>query len=412
MNQRDVYKLLEGLTSKNFKNELSLLKALVRDIVNHKDFEIVGGRIWELVPNESAYSLQYQFGNVEKIPEGYSVSINDQPVLKQLSEHRALLNYETDEVLKEKGIKIYSVAGVGETIKLKTGKYPKYALGFNAPEFLQSFFETLSIISSVATVALRNLSAQAEQKKIRRDLIEAAAIQRNLFPEHRLKFHDFDIFGVCIPDSAVGGDYFDYLKSFDDQDERIGLIISDAASKGLPAAIQSLFLSGAIRMGMGYSPRISNLLSRLNTLIYDTFPYERFVTLVYCQLTLSSNRLVLYANAGHCPPIHYSAADKSISFLGPTGGLLGLVQNQKFGVENFNMNPNDILVLYTDGITEATDESNKLFGDDRLCNIIKNNADKTAEMIAYTIIEEVQKYSALSDDNDDKTLIVVKRNMV
>jgi sigma-B regulation protein RsbU (phosphoserine phosphatase) len=409
--QRETYKLVEKLIATEFKDPLELLKRLVKDIVDHTEFEITGGRVWEFIPEDMAYELRLQYGNVEKIPDNYRIYIADQPFLMNLVKERTITTVETDKLLKEKGIKLYSVTGVGQIIKTKNGKFYKYLLGFNAPEIKPTFSETLAIISSVATVALKNIIDTIERKKIREDLYQAAQIQKNLFPDHYLEFYDYEIYGVCIPDAEVGGDYFDYLQieSKEDEEERLGIVISDAASKGLSAAIQALFISGAFRMGWSYSTRMSDLFSRLNKLVYKTFPYERFVTLCYCELTLSSNRLVLYVNAGHCAPIHYRPDNDSVKKLEPTGGLLGILENQKFKVENIRMHVGDILVLYTDGITEAMNENHKLYGEERLIELIRNSKDLSAKEIAFSIIEDVNKFSAKSDFNDDKTIIVVKR---
>jgi sigma-B regulation protein RsbU (phosphoserine phosphatase) len=409
-NQRDVYKLVERITEGEFKDELEFLSVLIEEVVEHQEFKIIGGRLWEFDGEQKVYTLSYQFGNVQKIPDGYTLKISEQPILKDLYEKRTTLNYENDPVLLESGIIVYSVTGVGEILKYPDGKYFKYILGFNAPEILQSFYETLSIISSVATVTIRSLNMEIEQKKMNRDLIKASEIQRNLLPEHYVEFHDYKIYGVCIPDSEIGGDYFDYLMNTDDEEERIGIVVSDAASKGLPAAIQALFVSGAIRMAQAFNPKISTLFSRLNTLIYDTFPYERFVTLFYCELSLTSNRLVVYANAGHCSPIYYRREKDSVTMLEPTGGLLGIVRNQKFNVENIVMRPGDLMVLFTDGITEAHNKSDEMYGEERLIQKIREYRDLSPKEIVILIIDDVQKFSAGSEYTDDRTLIVVKRD--
>lgn len=385
--------------------------ALIRHVVEHKHFEINGGRVWKFNISDFSYSLKYQYGNVEKIPVEYKINIEDQPVIKRLFKKRIQLHIETDPVLIDKGIHLYSVAGVGEIIRAKRGrKFYKYLLGFNAPEILQSFYETLSIISSVATIKLRDLSQKQREQKIQKDLNQASEIQQNLLPEHYVEFHDYKIFGVCLPDSDIGGDYFDYLKNPVEEEERLGILICDAASKGLPASIQALFVSGAIRMGRSFSPRISQLITRLNNLIFDTFPYERFVTLFYCELTLSSNRLVLYANAGHCSPMHFWAYDKKIRILPPTGGLLGIMKNQKYNIENISLRPGDILALYTDGITECQDSAGNQYGEERLKKIIEKNHKDTPQDLSYKIIDDVAKFSVDSNYTDDKTLVIIKRD--
>jgi sigma-B regulation protein RsbU (phosphoserine phosphatase) len=410
INQRDIYKLVEKLTTGTFASELELLKSLVRDIVDYHEFEITGGRIWEFDSIEKVYLLRYQYGKLKKIPDNYKFPVLENAKLfEKLYNDRTAMSTETDQFLRDKGIHIYSVTGVGEIIKTRYGKYYKFLLSFNAPEILQSFFETLTVISGVATIALRNLIFEEKHQRMSKDIISASEIQRSLLPEHNLEFHDYNIYGICVPDEAVGGDYFDYLEPSNEWEENLGIIIGDAASKGLPAAIQALFVSGATRMAKKFSPKISNMLSALNTLIYDTFPFERFVTLFYCELTLSSNRLVLYANAGHCPPIHYHPDTGEVKFLNSTGGLLGLMQHQKFGLENIRMRPGDILVLYTDGITDSRDKNGELYGENRLIDMIKKLHLETSENIAKLIIEDVQKFTASSTYTDDKTIVVIKR---
>ncbi len=409
-NQREAYKLVEKLTTRKFKSGIDLLTSLVRDLVNHPDFAINGGRLWELKPSELIYELKYQYGSLPAIPQGYQFPVTDHPdVFAKLLKERTAMSLETDEMLKKSGITIYSVAGVGEIIRTKAGKFYQYLVGFNAHEILQSFYETLNVISSVATISLRNLTTTAEKQRITQDISKASEIQRNLLPEHIYKFYDYDIFGICIPDEVVGGDYFDYLLPQHDEDDNLGIVISDAASKGLSAAIQALFVSGALRMAKRFSPKISYLMKDLNNLIYETFPFERFVTLFYCELTMSSNHLVLYANAGHCPPVLYNRKEDKTFFLQSTGGLLGLMENQKFLVENFQMDNGDVLVLYTDGITEGRNKDGVLFGEEKLCEIIRKNHNETPKMIAGHILDEIQKFVADSDLTDDKTLVVVKR---
>jgi sigma-B regulation protein RsbU (phosphoserine phosphatase) len=149
----------------------------------------------------------------------------------------------------------------------------------------------------------------------------------------------------------------------------------------------------------------------LNNLIYETFPFERFVTLCYIELTTSSNRLVLYANAGHCPPIHFRAESEEIRLLDSTGGLLGLMENQKFRVENIRMRPGDVLVMYTDGIIECSDRNGQLFGEERLYQLIRKHHKDNPKNIAAYVFDEVQRWSVGSSYTDDKTLVIIKRDM-
>jgi len=162
-------------------------------------------------------------------------------------------------------------------------------------------------------------------------------------------------------------------------------------------------------MSHKFAPKISSLMYHLNNIVYETFPLERFLTMFYCEISESSNRLVLYANAGHTEPIHYRRESDRFSLLQSTGGILGLVPNQKFNIENIRMKIGDILVLVTDGVVEAENEKDEFFGYDRLKELIAKYRDFTAKEIALQILEEVQKFSASSQFNDDRTLVVIKR---
>ncbi len=416
IDQRDTYKLVEKLISGDYSDVLSMLKSIVKDVVDLEHFAINGGRIWKLESKQAAYKLCYQYGKFNKIPEKYEIKIEDQPILGELTDKRVMLSNETDFVLQELGIRLYSVIGIGEIVKIQSGKFYEYVIGFNAPKMQQSFFGLLHIISGVTTNAIMGLRTKLRlhdainsTKRIRRDLDKASEIQRQLLPNHSKRFHDYDIYGHCQPSEGVGGDYFDYIVREDIEDDTLGIVISDAASKGLPAAIQSLFVSGAIKMGLSYATRISDNFNKLNTLIFDTFVYERFVTLFYCELTLSQNRLVLYVNAGHPGPIHYRPTTDSVKLLDPTGGILGIMRQQRFGLENIRMQKGDVMVLYTDGITEAMNENDELFGEERLIKIIRDNYQRCAKEINLLILEAVQKFSSRTKYTDDRTIIVIKR---
>lgn len=413
--QRRLYKFLESISLQNFENETALLSSIIKEVCENEDFDIVGGRIWKFNTSMKGYQLIDQYGSLKSIPANYTIDSKDKhsyEVMKKLYKKRTIMEQESDKVLIESGVKKYSMTGVGDIIKTSYGKFYEFALGFNAEEFTNEFFESISVISSVSTVAIRNMGSLNQQKLIEKDYLKAREIQQNILPEHYTEFLDYKIFGACIPDSAVGGDYFDYIRNTDNHndEETLSIVISDAASKGLAAAIQSLFVSGAIRMGMAFASRISHILGMLNHLIHKTFPYDRFVTLFMLELSRSANRMILYANAGHCAPIHYRVERDDFVELMPTGGLLGVIDNQKFGVENIRMHKGDILMLYTDGISEAQDDDGNLYGEDRLKELIRKHHKLSPKDIVYKVLDDVISYSSTSGYTDDRTIVIIKRD--
>lgn len=408
LHQRATYKLIDKLLSHDYRDPVELLGSLVRDIVDNAQLVMTGGRVWELDPKNETYILRVQYGEMEFLNEGTRRTIEDMPAMAQLAQRKTLVASGSDEDIR--GKRVYSLTGVGDVVRCPSGPLFRYAMAFTAHDINEEFYDTIVVVGSAATTALRNMQSAQRERKLQHDLDQAWEIQRGLVPDHALRFKQYDLYGISLPDSVVGGDYFDYLYPPEEDKDRLGVVISDAASKGLPAAVQALFVSGALRMGVSFHTKISSLIARLNTLIYDTFPFERFVSLCYCELTHSANGLVLYANAGHCPPVHYNAATGTTTLLQPTGGILGIVEEQPFRVENINMGSGDILLLYTDGITEAQDRSGSLYGEERLQRFITENHDVSAELLAHRLLEEIQLYSAGAGYQDDKTLVVIKRS--
>ncbi|GIV53998.1 MAG: hypothetical protein KatS3mg039_0516 [Candidatus Kapaibacterium sp.] len=408
--QRHLYKVLDHLLRSRFDSEEELLKSLVRELVERDEFAVVGARLWKLIPEQAAYRLIYQYGEVQHIPTNYQLTIAEQPVFATLAERRTVTDVETDLLLRKRGIRIYSATGVGRLVKLDGSRYYEYVIAVNAPVVGEELASILAIIGSAASSALQNLRNRLEREQLQRDLDQASHIQRSLLPDHTIEFLDYVAFGISVPDRIVGGDYFDYLRPTDaDQEQRLSIVVSDAASKGLPAAIQALFVSGALRMGITYHTKISSLIARLNTLIYETFPNERFVTLFYCEITPSASGLLLYTNAGHCPGLHYSTRNARVTALDPTGPILGIAPQQRFSVENINMQRGDVLLLVTDGIMEAQSPSGEFYGQERLSQQLMQLANESPRVIATTILQDVQRFSAGAAYSDDRTIVVLKR---
>ena len=131
--------------------------------------------------------------------------------------------------------------------------------------------------------------------------------------------------------------------------------------------------------------------------------------LFYGELSTDRNGLFLYANAGHNPPFFLKSATDEIVELNPTGMLLGPTPNAKYVIDNINFSINDVLVIFSDGITETADSSYENYGEERLIKQIKKSKKKSSKEITYSILDDVIKFSKDGKYNDDKTLVVIKR---
>ena len=409
MNHRQLYKTIENIASKKFALLEDLLKHVIDEIIASNKFSFTGGRAWRLIPEKLSYELIYQAGNIEKISDNYIVKVKDYHVFLEVAKYKTLLAEETNKYLRKKGILKYSLVGVGNKIKNGNAVLYEYLLAFNHDDKQgQSALYQLSIVGSAVTSTIRRNKADEKTKQLEKDLSKAHEIQKSILPEHDLIFGDYEIYGLSLPELVVGGDFFDYIIS-PGETERVSIVIGDAASKGISAAIQALYVSGAIRMGMTFQIQIASLLYRINNLVNKAFPYDRFVTLFFAEFMNKSNGLCVFSNAGHNNPIFYKSAENVIEQLPVTGTAIGISPNQKYEVENINMKKGDILVLFTDGISEAMNSQFEQYTEERIAKLIIELKDLSPKSICLNIIEDVMSFSKNSAYSDDKTIVVVKK---
>jgi phosphoserine phosphatase RsbU/P len=413
--QRKLFKTLENASRHfpDFEKDTQLLSYVLKEVINNENIDITGGRLWELNDAKSAYIMVEQHGEVEKIRKGYALKLADYPIFYEVGKNRSILAKETDKYLSNLGINLYSATGIGERFKIKDahGKDQyvyQYIMAFNSKEMTVNLMNTMNIISTSVSAMLRTRRIETKARAIEKDLVKAREIQRSILPEHEYSFGNYEIFGISIPDRIVGGDFFDYL-TFGTEKDKLGVAIGDAASKGFSAAAQALYVSGALKMGTENELKMTAVMKKINNLVHKVFPYERFLTLFYMEIYKDIKGLCLFVNAGHNPPIHLSYATNNMQTLEATGPVLGPAPDQEYYTDSFYFEKNDLLVMYTDGIVEATNSKFEFYGEDKLKEVILNNKNFSAKEIAENIIESVQKFSARAKYSDDKTIVVIKR---
>jgi sigma-B regulation protein RsbU (phosphoserine phosphatase) len=409
MDQHKLYRTIKLLSEVKFRTEEQFLGHILQNIISNEAIPIKGGRIWKLEPPTGTYRLIYQYGEMEPIRKSFRIRVADYPMFLQLDRKGTVVGTETNRYLRQKGITHYSGTGVGERILWKGHTLFQYVIGINADYMKHDMVYALNIIGSALTSALKSRKTESKTRALERDLDQARAIQRSILPAHELKFHNYDLYGISVSERIVGGDFFDYLQAADDKD-RLGIVIGDAASKGLSAAAQAMYVSGAIRMGVEFQTKMSTLIGRLNRLVNKTFTPEHFISMVYAEFTESDNGLVSYVNAGHCYPLLLRAASGETEVLPSTGQIIGPFPNEKFRTEFTIMQRGDVLLFYTDGIVDASNENREMYGEQRLISVLKQHRNRTPRDICQLIIEDVQVHNRLIDFSDDKTLLVVKRS--
>lgn len=281
---------------------------------------------------------------------------------------------------------------------------------FNSSDI--QFVESISRQIAVAVENTRLSQETLENEILKRDLDLASKIQRNLLPVCVPSIRNLDICGTYVPASQVGGDYYDFLMEDDKNPESsVTIILGDVAGKGVSAALMVARVQGimnsAFRQG---TLSLKNLLVHANTL--TTFEDRKnFITLVAGRFN-PVEKTVSFCRAGHLPILHYDASLKTVSRLTPKGIALGMSRNGKFS-GNLDevickLNPGDIWLFFSDGISEAMNQQKEEFGEDRIESDLINFHHQSASEISDQIFKTLGDFLGENKPHDDTTLVVVK----
>ncbi len=267
--------------------------------------------------------------------------------------------------------------------------------------------EFLTTLVNQAAVSLENarLFREAlEKQRIEEELNVARTIQTRLLPKQFPRIAGYQIFGRNLPSRQVGGDYFDVIQI---NREQIAVAIGDVTGKSVPAALLMANLQSALRIMIGETLPLTHIVARLNRLIYQNTEADKFITFFLGVLNTRSHAFT-YVNAGHNYPILYreGRVDRHLQ----VGGIiLGVLEDAVYEQETLVLQPGDILLAYTDGVTEATDAAGKEVGETLLETFLKKHAALALPALLDAIIQEVQQFSGGVHQQDDITLIGIKR---
>ena len=232
----------------------------------------------------------------------------------------------------------------------------------------------------------------------------ARNIQINLLPKSNPEIDGYDIAGMSIPASDVGGDYYDFIRL---DDHRLAIALGDVSGKGLPAALVMSNLQATIRSLASYSVTSRECLERANRLLYHSTDSKTFISLFFGILDTKKNT-ICYANAGQNLPLIFSK-DKKPTPLKNHGLVLGTREDVTYQAEEITINPGDRLLIYSDGIPEAMNEHMEEFGDERLLNIVEGNCCVSAEELLYIITAQLNMHFGEEPQNDDITMVLLSR---
>jgi sigma-B regulation protein RsbU (phosphoserine phosphatase) len=270
----------------------------------------------------------------------------------------------------------------------------------------------LRLMANQAAVAIEKTRLHREEIKVQtleKELAIGRQIQLGLLPSAPPVVPGWEFATHYEAAREVGGDFYDFFDLPGDGD-RMGLAIADVTGKGVPAALFMARSSTVIRSTGLQAGSPSTVLAQVNDLLHKDRPSELLLTASYAVLDTRHGRLV-YANGGHCRPLWFQASTGQLHELDSQGFILGAFRGIAFEQREIDVEPGDLLVFYTDGVTESMDADHQIFGEDRLWDVIAANAGSSAQAVLDAIVDAVQDFAGSIAQSDDLTLFVVRRSV-
>ncbi|MDQ3819640.1 MAG: SpoIIE family protein phosphatase [Acidobacteriota bacterium] len=273
----------------------------------------------------------------------------------------------------------------------------------------------------------------ASQEQLRRELLLAAEVQQRFLPGRPPVLSHLELSGICQPARGIGGDYYDFLLL---DDKQVGIAVADVAGKGISAALVMSSVQAALRsQTMAISPARpsvqtqAEMVSSINRLLCQSTSEATYVTFFYAEFNEQTRQLT-YVNAGHNPPLlfraHNSAEEHALTQsvttvagdlahaqcfrLDKGGPVIGLFEHSRYEQETVSLRSGDLLIAYTDGVTEALDSFGEEFGEGRLQTVIAEHLHSTAETVRDALMRTVSAWSTGAPQYDDLTLVIMKVN--
>lgn len=394
MPYRKLFRVLEKTLStlpfsENILDDLRLTTStILRDL--KEELGLLQARIYQRTGK--FYKLIEILGNTIKIKPGFKVPANYIPIEQTLENGISLMDLSSPGV----NVELEKSLGISQfaAISISDGQFI-IAFSFKEGSKREEIYQALNLLRHAINFRLR----EEHTKKI---INEAKKIQESILPRKNPIFPGFDIYGISHPAEIVGGDYYDFIWI---SNNILGLSIADATGHGLPAALQVRDIYMGLRMGSTREFKITQTIERLNRLVNREKLTSRFISLFYAEL--ESNGVIIYINAGHNPPILIKK--RKIEFLKEGGPVLGPLPDSVYQRGVTRIEPNEILIMYTDGIVESKNLEGKEFGVDKMISIAKRYARSSAEKIARKILKAELEWRGGNPQEDDITIVVVKR---
>lgn len=297
------------------------------------------------------------------------------------------------------GVRRFGTAGSEETLPIEgADEFSAIAQAFNE-----------------LTVKIREAQKdEVEKERLHKEMQVAQEIQHMLLPKQFPDIEGYDISTIYRAAKDVGGDYFDFV--WIDEDT-LGIIVADVSGKGVPGSLVMTMIRTAVRLEARGNKSAVDILNRVNEFITDDVKKGMFITIFLVVLD-SKNRRISFASAGHNPMVLYRQEEDKSYFLNPRGIPVGITLpeglnfEESITSESVKLKKDDILIIYTDGITEAMNLQRDQYGMERFLSFIKEHATLTPDEFTEKLDEDIQSFTGGAEQNDDITLVAIKEEIM
>lgn len=271
--------------------------------------------------------------------------------------------------------------------------------------------ETISALVIQVSIAINNAQIYSElivKERISNELDVASRIQKKILPADVDEIFGLEIAQYFEPAKEIGGDYYDYTIL---DDNVFSITIADVSGKGVPAAFLMALGRSVLRtltLTGDFAPNEN--LNELNKIIYSDITEDMFITMMHSKYN-KENKTLYYSNAGHNPLVVYRASTDSIELHTVKGVAIGFLEEYKYRQGEIQLNKGDIVIFYTDGITEAENSNKEMFGLERLKEVIYNNKNKSPKELRKVILESINRFRKDYEQTDDLTFVILKSNV-
>ncbi len=252
-------------------------------------------------------------------------------------------------------------------------------------------------------VCLEHMTGE-QKSRLEEELELSQKVQKALLPHKIPEVKGLKLSVFSQPAQIVGGDYFDF---FEHRDGQFGFAIGDVMGKGMPASLLMANLQASLRILVNDHLSPDRVMDRLNGLLVHNIRLTKFVTLFLGQYD-KARRSLTFSNAGHNPPLLLRRENDEVLWLKPTGAAVGLIEHSKFDSATVRLHPGDLLVFYTDGVTETHNAEDEEFGDERLLKLVRDHRLAVPSELVRIIKEELKSFGGHKRPEDDTTIMVMR----